>query len=100
MRELTKLFRDVEDVGKGQKKAEKFERLFESGIPKIAKKVGEEGVEIAVAAMSPKGRKKLVARESADLLCYLCALWVELGITEEKINEALVEARLKFGPNN
>lgn len=58
MRELTKLFRDVEDVGKGQKKAEKFERLFESGIPKIAKKVGEEGVEIAVAAMSPKGRKK------------------------------------------
>lgn len=96
MRELTRLLHDVEDVANGKRQAEKFDRLFESGVAKMAKKVGEEGVEIAIAAMATKGRKKAVARESADLLCNLCALWAEVGITEEKINEALTEARLKF----
>lgn len=96
MKELTRLLHDVEDVANGDRRAEKFDRLFEDGIEKMAKKVGEEAVEIAIAAMAAKGRKKAVARESADLLCNLCALWVEVGLSEERVNKAIAEARLKF----
>ena len=43
-------------------------RLFAEGIEAMAKKVGEEGVEVAVSAASGDGR---VAEEAADLLYHL-----------------------------
>lgn len=96
MKELSRLRVDVENVRNGEDRAKKYALLFQSGLSKIAKKVGEEGVEIAVAAMLEDERKPLVAAESADLLCYLTALWVELGISEAEIEAALREARRKF----
>ena len=96
MKQLNRLWHDVQKVHRGKILSEKYNHLFESGLPKIAKKVGEEGVEIAVAAMSDEDQRDLVAMESADLLCYLTALWVELDIREEDIEEALLQAREKF----
>lgn len=43
-------------------------RLFQAGLPKIAQKVGEEGVEIVVSAMQEPRRS---VEESADLLYHL-----------------------------
>ncbi len=45
-------------------------KLFEEGISRIAQKVGEEGVEVALAAASGKN----LAEESADLLYHLFVL--------------------------
>lgn len=46
--------------------------LFESGIKRIAQKVGEEGVETALAAVA--GEDEEVLNESADLLYHLLVL--------------------------
>ena len=56
-------------------------KLFEKGTKRIAQKVGEEGVEVALAAAT--GNKAELINESADLLYHLLVLWqdqnVEIG---------------------
>lgn len=53
-------------------------KLFSKGHKKIAQKVGEEAVEVAIegSARHPEG----VVKESADLLYHLTVLWASLGI--------------------
>lgn len=53
-------------------------KLYAKGRKKIAQKVGEEGLETALAAVSegPEG----VVSESADLLYHLAVLWADMGI--------------------
>jgi phosphoribosyl-ATP pyrophosphohydrolase/phosphoribosyl-AMP cyclohydrolase len=66
--------------------------LFEQGVDKIAKKVGEEGIEVVIAAknavQSEHGRTEL-AEESADLLYHLFALWKAAGIAPEYVYRVL-----------
>jgi phosphoribosyl-ATP pyrophosphohydrolase len=62
-------------------------KLFSQGLSKIAKKVGEEAVETALAAVS-KDKSATIA-ESADLLYHLLALWAASGITPEEVYAAL-----------
>jgi phosphoribosyl-AMP cyclohydrolase / phosphoribosyl-ATP pyrophosphohydrolase len=47
-------------------------RLFDSGVRRIAQKVGEEGVEVALAAVAED--KQALVGESADLLFHLLVL--------------------------
>ncbi|MBM3502601.1 MAG: phosphoribosyl-ATP diphosphatase [Alphaproteobacteria bacterium] len=54
-------------------------RLFQQGRARIAQKVGEEGLETALAGAL--GKRRQVASESADLLFMLLVLWAELGLT-------------------
>lgn len=56
-------------------------KLFAEGVPKIAKKVGEEGVETALAAVAKD--KAALASESADLLYHLLVLWAACGLAPE-----------------
>ncbi len=58
-------------------------KLFAKGRNKIAQKVGEEGVECVIAALS-EGNDKLVS-ESADLFYHLLVLWAETGVKPEEI---------------
>jgi phosphoribosyl-ATP pyrophosphohydrolase len=53
-------------------------RLLSKGRNKIAKKTGEEAVEVVVAALA-EGRQELAA-ESADLLYHLLVLWASAGV--------------------
>ena len=53
-------------------------RLFAKGRKKIAQKVGEEGLETAIAAVSETPAD--IAAESADLLYHLLVLWADAGI--------------------
>jgi len=65
-------------------------RLFGRGRGKISQKLGEEAVEIVVAALSEsRGR---VVEESADLFYYLLVLWADLGVKPEDVWREL-EAR-------
>ena len=65
-------------------------KLFHQGTLKIAKKLGEEGVETALAAVG-QDKESLIA-ESADLLYHLLVLWAACGVTPDEAYKAL-EAR-------
>ncbi|WP_298370633.1 phosphoribosyl-ATP diphosphatase [Azospirillum sp.] len=56
----------------------KTARLIAAGPKKIAKKVGEEAVEVALDAMNED--RQGVINESADLLYNLSVLWATLNI--------------------
>ena len=61
--------------------------LFEKGIDKILKKVGEESTEVIVAA---KGNdKKETVYEIADLAYHVMVLMTEMGISVEDVRKEL-----------
>ena len=60
--------------------------LFAAGVARIAQKVGEEGVEVALAAVTA-GDRELIA-ESADLLFHLAVLLRSRGLS---LREAVAE---------
>lgn len=63
-------------------------RLLASGIERIAQKVGEEGVETAIAAVA--GRRDGVVNEAADLLYHLLVLLQASGVEPGEIAEELL----------
>ncbi|MES1240310.1 MAG: bifunctional phosphoribosyl-AMP cyclohydrolase/phosphoribosyl-ATP diphosphatase HisIE [Acidobacteriota bacterium] len=63
-------------------------RLLAQGIERIAQKVGEEGVETAIAAVA--GRRNALAGEAADLLYHLLVLLEASGIRPDEIGEELL----------
>jgi phosphoribosyl-ATP pyrophosphohydrolase len=58
-------------------------RLFQHGPGKIAKKLGEEAIEVAIDAVA--GKSDAVVRESADLLYNLAVLWASAGISPQDV---------------
>jgi phosphoribosyl-ATP pyrophosphohydrolase/phosphoribosyl-AMP cyclohydrolase len=65
--------------------------LFDQGLDKILKKVGEESSETLIAAKNED--PDALAREAADLLYHLIVLLVEKGLTLEQISGELVSRR-------
>ena len=61
--------------------------LFNKGRDKIARKVAEEGLEVAIAAIS-EGRARVIS-ESADLLFHLLVLCEHEGIAFAEIVDEL-----------
>ena len=61
--------------------------LFEKGIDKILKKVGEETTEVIVAGKG--GEKEETIYEIADLAYHVMVLMVEMGITPKDIRKEL-----------
>ena len=61
--------------------------LFDKGIDKILKKVGEESTEVIVAGKG--GSKEETIFEIADLAYHVMVLMVEMGITPEEITREL-----------
>lgn len=62
-------------------------KLLAKGSGRIAKKVGEEGVEAALAGAC--GSAEELVAESADLLYHLSVLWIARGIDPAAVWEAL-----------
>jgi phosphoribosyl-ATP pyrophosphohydrolase len=67
-------------------------RLFEAGLPRIAQKVGEEGVETAVAALAETDER--LVSEMADLVYHCLVLLAARGRTWSDV-EAELAARFK-----
>lgn len=77
-----------------QRKREKPENsytteLFNAGIERIAQKVGEEGVEVALAAVAQTPEK--LTEEAADLLYHLLVLLSAKGLTLENVIQQLAK---------
>jgi phosphoribosyl-ATP pyrophosphohydrolase/phosphoribosyl-AMP cyclohydrolase len=64
-------------------------QLFDAGIPRIAQKVGEEGVEVALAAAT--GSAEDLCNESADLLYHLLVLLRSRGLPFSQVIATLKE---------
>jgi phosphoribosyl-ATP pyrophosphohydrolase len=58
-------------------------KLLDRGIAHCAKKLGEEAVETAIAAVQRDAGA--VVKESGDLLYHLLVVWAELGIAPEQV---------------
>lgn len=67
----------------GDPKASHTAKLLKRGPARIAKKLGEEAVETAIAAAQNK-RDEVIA-ESADLMFHLLVLWQSMGITPAEV---------------
>ncbi|WP_265658305.1 bifunctional phosphoribosyl-AMP cyclohydrolase/phosphoribosyl-ATP diphosphatase HisIE [Francisella philomiragia] len=63
--------------------------LFKKGLPRIAQKVGEEGVEVVIAAMKQDSEDELIS-ETADLLFHLLVLLREKEVSLEQVCQKLV----------
>jgi phosphoribosyl-AMP cyclohydrolase / phosphoribosyl-ATP pyrophosphohydrolase len=63
--------------------------LFEKGIDKILKKIGEESAEVIIAAV--KGDKEETVYELGDLLYHSMVLMAEIGITYEELVRELAK---------
>jgi phosphoribosyl-ATP pyrophosphohydrolase len=70
-------------------------RLIQAGRAKVAKKVGEEAIEVVLDAMH--GRRDAVVRESADLLYNLVVLWVASDIRPEDVWQEMERRERLFG---
>src|SRR6201986_4645832 len=84
---IDRLYAVIESRKSGDPGESYTAKLFSKGTLKIAKKLGEEGVETALAAVGQD--KACLVAESADLLYHLLVLWAECGVTPDEAYEAL-----------
>lgn len=86
-----KVFEDVYEIIKERKANPKegsyTNYLFEQGMDKILKKVGEENTEIIIAAKNPNPEE--IKYEISDYLYHLMVLMVEKGVTWEDVTQEL-----------
>ncbi|MBK9037944.1 MAG: bifunctional phosphoribosyl-AMP cyclohydrolase/phosphoribosyl-ATP diphosphatase HisIE [Bdellovibrionales bacterium] len=66
-------------------------KLLESGIRRVAQKVGEEGIETVIAAVS--GDKGDLANETADLIYHLLVLLLARGMSWKDVLEVLAQRK-------
>lgn len=73
---------------KANPKADSYtNRLFDAGTPKIAQKVGEEAVEVVVAALAQSHEARV--GELADLYYHTLVLMAHLGISLDDVRDEL-----------
>jgi phosphoribosyl-ATP pyrophosphohydrolase/phosphoribosyl-AMP cyclohydrolase len=76
-------------------------RLLAEGVARVAQKVGEEGVETALAAVlaerSETGRE-ILAGEAADLLYHLTVLLLATGVAPGEVADVLARRHTHFAP--
>jgi len=79
----------------GDPKLSHTAKLLKRGPARIAKKLGEEAVETAIAA-AQNNREEVVA-ESADLLFHLLVLWQAMGIAPADVMAELTRREAQSG---
>lgn len=67
--------------------------LYDKGLDKILKKVGEEATEVIIGAKNAD--KVEVANETADLLYHLAVMLVETGVSPEDVEAVLKDRQGK-----
>lgn len=81
------VFHTIKDRKDHPKEGSYTNYLFDKGIDKILKKVGEEATEIVIAAKNPDPEE--IKYEIADFLYHVMVLMAEKGVSWEEITEEL-----------
>ncbi len=84
---LDDLYKVIEDRKANPKEGSYTNYLFDKGLDKILKKVGEEAVEIVIASKNEEPKE--IKYEIADFLYHLSVLMVEKGVTWEEVADEL-----------
>jgi len=84
---LHKLYRIVQDRKENPRDGSYTNQLLEAGYQRIAQKLGEEAIEVIIAA-GKQGRQRVI-EESADLLYHFLVLLVEQGIDLKEVETEL-----------
>lgn len=87
---LETIYKEALDRKENPKEGSYTNYLFDKGLDKILKKVGEEATEVVIAAKNAD--KDEIANETADVLYHLAVMLVETGVTTEDI-ETVLKAR-------
>ena len=89
LRVFESVYRTIEDRRIHPKEGSYTNYLFDKGIDKILKKVGEEATEVVIAAKNPNPEE--VKYEWADFLYHAMVLMVEKGIDWADIVKELAD---------
>ena len=84
---LETLIQTIDDRFSNPKTGSYVQSLIEKGLPKIAQKVGEEGVELVIEAM--RNEPELFKEEAADLLFHYLVLLRAKGIDFSEVLDVL-----------
>lgn len=87
MKVFDEVFAVIEDRKQNPKEGSYTNYLFDKGIDKILKKLGEEATEIVIAAKNPNPNE--VKYEIADFLYHMMVLMAEKNLTWEEITTEL-----------
>jgi phosphoribosyl-ATP pyrophosphohydrolase/phosphoribosyl-AMP cyclohydrolase len=87
---LERDYKVIKDRKENPKKGSYTNYLFEKGLDKILKKVGEEATEIVIASKNEKGSAEEVTYEIADFLYHLMVLMADKEISWEDVARELV----------
>lgn len=97
MSEKFKIIEEIYDVAADRKSNPKegsyTNYLFDKGIDKICKKVGEEAAEVIIAAKNDNPEE--IRYEVADLIYHLTVLLVNQGLSWDDICQELINRRDK-----
>ena len=77
------LFAIIQDRKANPKPGSYTNSLFDAGLPRMAQKVGEEGTEVVVAALSQENERLI--EEIADLTYHVMVLMAAKGVTLEDV---------------
>ena len=86
---LEEVFRVIEDRKKNPREGSYTNYLFDKGIDKILKKVGEEAAEIIIAAKNPDPTESVY--EMSDFLYHMMVLMAQKGLTWQDITDELAQ---------
>jgi phosphoribosyl-ATP pyrophosphohydrolase len=92
---LNDLARRVKERAQGSAETSYTRKLLDRGVAQCAKKLGEEAVELALAAVA-EDRERVIA-EAADLLYHLLVVLEARGISLSEVEAALGERLGKSG---
>lgn len=92
---IARLQRDLQEVRARPALAPRTAKLLSEGVPKMAKKVGEEAVELALDAVG--GDRRAIVAEAADLVYHLIVLLDALGIDSAEVAEEMDRRRGLLG---
>ncbi len=84
---LEDVYAIIQDRREHPKEGSYTNYLFDKGIDKILKKVGEEATEIVIAAKNPDPEE--LKYEISDFLYHVMVLMAEKGVTWEEITQEL-----------
>lgn len=92
---IDRLYRTILSRRKADPQKSYTARLLKRGIAQCAKKLGEESVEAALAAVS-KNRRAIKA-ESADVLYHLLVVWAATGVKPKDVYAELARRESRSG---
>ena len=92
---ITKLRATIEERWAADPEVSYVAKMARKGRRKMAQKVGEEAVEVAIAAVS-QDKEKLIG-ESSDVLFHLMVLWQDAGVTPDDIADEFARREGRSG---